>query len=234
MGKAQRQAAGFTLVELLVALALVGTIMLMVYGSYAAAAGALDRYSRRMACYDRTSLVLRLLARQLRCVYLTPCGTDPTPSPSQSTAATPPSTLAAASFEVGDGSLRFLTTAGPDRTTALLRVAYQLDPSSGILSVCSAPYVSGAGNLQDTLSGRPILTGVTRMDVQLYDGRRWQADAATTAASRTLPQGVKIALTVVDESLHEHQFEMMVPLGCRTAPPVPQTGTTATTPTARI
>ncbi len=57
------------------ALALVGTIVTMVYGSYAAASRSVDLYSSRLACSDRTCLVLRLLARQLRCLYL-PVGRD--------------------------------------------------------------------------------------------------------------------------------------------------------------
>jgi prepilin-type N-terminal cleavage/methylation domain-containing protein len=215
-------ATGFTLVELLVALALVSTIVLMVYGSYTAALRAMDRYSRRLACADRACLVLRLMARQLRCVYLPAAGTEPVPG-AAAAARLPP----AGPFETGGATLGFVTTAGPDRAAALTRVTYQLDPSRGTLSLCSQPYVSGAAaSGADPAAYRPILTGVTGLEVQFYDGRQWQA-GGTAAAGRTLPQGVKIALSVVDENHCPLAFETMVPLGCRTAPPQEQTQTRA-------
>ena len=48
-----------------------------------------------------------------------------------------------------------------------------------------------------------------------------------TDAGQTLPQAVKIALTVIDEKSRLHEFKTIVPLGCRRAGPNPAVATGA-------
>jgi type II secretory pathway component PulJ len=219
--------------EVLVALALVSTIVTMVYGSYFAASRSVDLYSSRMACCDRTCLVLRLMARQLRCVYLPSSATDPTATSSQSSTSTVPTTVPQTEpLDASGDTLSFVTTAGQgaglDRATALMQVTYRHDSLSGTLSISSEPYVCGAGSLQDSPSGQVILTGIRSMEVQFYDGRQWQP-GWTGGDSQTLPQGVKITLTVMDEQNRSQEFETMAPIGCRSAPRTQQISTGAAT-----
>ncbi|MDI9433013.1 MAG: type II secretion system protein, partial [Planctomycetes bacterium] len=65
----RRHNPGFTLIEMLVALAMIATIVSMVYGSYAATSRSMEMYDSRLTCAQRTQLVLRLMERQLRCAY---------------------------------------------------------------------------------------------------------------------------------------------------------------------
>jgi type II secretion system protein J len=214
------------LIEVLVALALVGTILTMVYGSYAAAARSVDLYSSRLACSDRTCLVLRLLARQLRCLYLPSAATDAASTSTPAAAAatvTPPADLLQADAE----SLGFVTTAGLDRATALAHVTYRCDPASGTLSLSSEPYVYGGGRLGDSPAGQMLLTGVESLEVQFYDGRQWQSGWTGTGA-QALPQGVKITLRVCDDQGRRQEFTTIVAPGCRSAPRLQQVGTGGT------
>jgi type II secretion system protein J len=216
------------LLEVLVALALVGTILTMVYGSYAAAARSVDLYSSRLACSDRTCLVLRLLARQLRCLYLPSATLDPASASSPgSTPATTTITLPADLLQADAESLGFVTTAGPDRATALAHVTYRCDPASGTLSLSSEPYVYGGGRLGDSPAGQMLLTGVESLEVQFYDGRQWQSGWTGTGAP-ALPQGVKITLTVCDDQGRRQEFTTIVAPGCRSAPRLQQVGTGGT------
>jgi prepilin-type N-terminal cleavage/methylation domain-containing protein len=217
---------GFTLVEVLVALALISTIVMMVYGSFLAASRSLDLYGSRMACDDRASLVLRLMARQLRCAYLPPVETDPLSSSSPNgVPSTPRTSLPAEPLTASEAGLSFITTAGLGTGPALSRILYRHDPATGILSLCGEPYLYGAEAQASARSWRPILTGVRSVEVQFYDGQQWQS--GWTGASQTLPQSAKIALAVVDEKNRLHEFETMVPLGCRRALPQPSVTTGA-------
>ena len=203
---------------MLVALALVGTIATMVYGSYAAVSRSLDIYGSRTACYERTCLVLRLMARQIRCAYMPPPPPGPTPSsPQNNTSPALPAAFRADSRDAGGPILSFITTAGlatgPDTPMGVARVMYRYDPSNGTLSICCEPYSYAADDARESGPWRPILSGVTRVDLQCYDGRRWQV--AWTGESQRLPQAVKIALTVIDEKDRTHEFETTVPIGNR-------------------
>jgi type II secretion system protein J len=225
--------AGFTLVEMLVALALAGTIATMVYGSYAAVSRSLDLYGSRRACYERTCLVLRLMARQIRCVYLPPSSTAPAPSsPQSNTSPALPAAFRADSRDAGGTILSFITTtglaAGSDTLTGAARAMYRYEPFNGTLSVCCEPYSGVPDNMREAGQWRAILNGVTRVDVQCCDGRQWQA--AWTGAGGRLPQAVKIALTVLDEKGRPHEFETAVPIGSRMASPQQTVGTGATQP----
>ncbi len=213
---------GFTLVEILVALALVSTIATMVYGSYAAVSRSLDLYGSRTACGERTCLVLRLVARQIRCAYVPPSPAVPTPSSPRNSA--PPALPAAFRADSHDGDgiiLNFITTAGlatgPDTPTGIARAMYRYDSFNGTLSVCCEPYSYTAEDTQESGPWRPILSGVTRVELQCYDGRQWQA--AWTDESRRLPQAVKIGVTVLDEKNRPHEFEIAASIGSRMASP---------------
>ena len=216
---------------MLVAVALVSTIVMMVYGSFTAASRSVDLYGSRMACCDRTCLVLRLMARQLRCVYLPSSAADPTPSSlHHRTPSGPTATPAIDPLEASGDTLSFVTTAGqgtgPGQSMALARVTYRHDPVSGTLSISCQPSVYGAVGQQDPTSSRPILGGVRSMEVQFFDGRQWQS-GWTGGANRTLPQGVKIALTVIDEKNRSQEFETVVPIGCRSTASKQQVSTPA-------
>jgi type II secretion system protein J len=202
---------------MLVALAIMSTIVTMVYGSYAATSRSLDIYNSRMACSERACLVLRLMARQLRCAYAPPSEVGTTPPPSQSNA---PSTQPTA-FRADGQILRFVTTGGlstgPDRSTALSHVLYRYDPSNGTLSIRCEPYVYQVDALQEPGGWRPVLSGITGVDLQFYDGRQW-LPKWDGDESRKLPRAVKIAIAVVDERGRDHEFGTTVAIVCRSAP----------------
>jgi type II secretion system protein J len=224
---------GFTLVEMLVALALVSTIATMVYGSYAAVSRSLDLYDSRTACYERTSLVLRLMSRQIRCAYVPPLPARPAPSsPQNSVSPALPAAFRADSRDAGGTILSFVTTAGlatgPDAPMGLARLMYRYDPSVGTLSICWEPYRYAAGDSQEPGPWRPILSGVTRVDLQCYDGHQWQA--TWNGESEKLPQAVKIGVTILDEKDRAHEFETTAPIASRIASPKQRTSTEAGKP----
>jgi len=108
------------------------------------------------------------------------------------------------------------------------RVMYRYDPSNGTLSIGCEPYRYVAEEAQESGPWRPILSGVTRVDLQCYDGRQWQV--AWNGESERLPRAVQIALTVLDEKGRAHEFETTVPIGSRMASSKQQVSTGAAKP----
>lgn len=206
---------------MLVALALVGMIMTMVYGSYAAASRCLDRYGSRLASSERASLVLRLMARQIRCAYAPAAPSASTPHTPLTPLTPPPAAptmFHADGRDAGGTILSFITTGGPDRSTAFSRVQYRYDSLSGTLSIGCQPYVYGAEAGPNSGYEQPMLRGVSRVDLQFYDGRQWRPTWESTDSAR-LPRAVKIVLTLVDEKSRLHEYGTMVPIVCQKAAP---------------
>ena len=230
----------FTLIEMLVALAIASTIVTMVYGSYAAASRSLDLYGSRMAYCDRTSLVLRLMARQIRCAWVPPSAGSSTASSSQNSTASmlnatagagpQPTAFRADPQDAGGAILNFVTTSGfsatPDKPTALSRVMYRYDSATGILALRCEPYINNTNAGPGPGRWQPILTGVGRVDLQFYDGQRWRPEW-DGSDSTILPLAVRIAVTVIDDKNRSHEFQTTVPIGCRKAIPKQQVASPA-------
>jgi len=193
----------FTLIEMLISLTIVGTIVTMVYGSYAATSRSVDVYTNRSACSERAQLALRIMARQIRCAYASP--------------------TEAAAFRAETSNLRgdllsFTTTGasglGLGQPMGISRVAYRYDGKARNLSIRSEPAVTFRDSSLDSGTWRPMLTGVTGVELAFYDGRNWQQRWDARADGR-LPQAVKIALSVTEQSGREHHYATTVPIICR-------------------
>jgi prepilin-type N-terminal cleavage/methylation domain-containing protein len=231
----------FTLVEMLIGMALIGLIVTMVYGSYAATTRSLEVYGSRMTCSDRAHLVLRLMAHQLRCAYAPPAAASASTlaarssQPINSAPARAVPTSWALFFqgdprEAGGEILRFLTTGGLsqelDKPGGLARVRYRYETQGGVLSLCCEPGVYPADGRGDSPTWRPVLRGVTRIDLEFYDGQQWQP-TWDSRATRRLPLAVRMILTIADESGRTHRYETAVPIACRSSAPRPLRGVRA-------
>lgn len=229
--------AGFTLIEMLVALAIITGIVTMVYGSYVATTQSMDVRQARMACSERAQLVLRLMARHVRCAYVP--ATDPNAerasSPAGSTGAvrTAPSragSLVATALSRpptwfwGDTRaprnriLSLVTTSGPatgaDLRRGLCRVMYMYDRANSTLSISTQQCVDLFGGREKTAPAQPVLSGVTAVSIRFYDGRRWR-DEWDYDMNKRLPHAVKFEFTAADETKRAYQYGITVPVACQ-------------------
>jgi hypothetical protein len=205
---------------MLISLAVVSSIMTMVYGSYAATSRSLDVYNSRMACSERAQLVLRMMARQIRCAYLPPAPTRSTQAKAEHKIAEPET---AAAFRAEPSGLRgdlltFITTGGfdigSDGPLGISRVSYRYDAPRDTLLICCEPSVGGRSSLREADAWRPALTGLTEIELKFYDGKQWQTGWDSKRAGR-LPHAVKIAMAVADRKGRVNRYATTVAIACR-------------------
>ncbi len=210
---------GFTLIELLVAMAMMTLVVSMVYGSYAATSQSLEIYSSRLTCSQRGSLVLRLMARQIRGAYRPP--TEPNKAESSKVDRLRATTEAACPVFQGNGedprgeALSFITTAGlgtgPGARRGLSRVRYRYDARARTLSIASQPYADQLRKKDLTESWQPILRDITDLNIEFHDGRKWRRNW-NSKSHNELPRAIKLGFTTADEKGRSYHFETTVPV----------------------
>lgn len=197
----QRNNPGFTLVEMLVALAMIATIVSMVYGSYAATSRSAEVYDSRLTCSQRADLVLRLLARQLRCAYRPPAEPNTTESSRTSEIRKPSAAFLGGTRNPRGEVLDFLTTAplggGPNGSQGLARISYQHDATMGTLAVHCRPATGSIGAEDMGGPWQIVLHQVVDIEIEFHDGLQWQPQW-NSETSRKLPRAVRLGLTVAD------------------------------------
>lgn len=228
----------FTLIEVLISLAIVATIMTMVYGSYAATARTIDLQGSRTACAERAQLALRLIARQIRGAYLPASGRRPHTGRRALTERAEPAPPLSVAFE-GDASdarghvLSFTTTGGfassADRPAGLSNIRYRYDARAQVLIVSSESHATGEAEATATAQWRPMLQRVETLDLEFHDGRKWQR-RWDSQEQRSLPRAVRIGLTILDESGRQRRFATSVPVVCHRMETASQQRRTAARP----
>jgi prepilin-type N-terminal cleavage/methylation domain-containing protein len=219
-----RNNRGFTLIEMLVAMAMMATIASMVYGSYAVTSKSVESYSSRMACSERASLVLRLMARQIRGAYAPPvdpnqhastAGIDRTED--QTNSVRPSRILVERVRPIFQGDsqhahgevLSFVTTTGLrgglKEPRGLSQIRYRHDAITNTLRIDCQPYRDRLDHTSFAQSEHPMLDHVTAVEVAFHNGRQW-LPKWSGAQSKELPRAVRIGLSLVDEKGRSYHF----------------------------
>jgi type II secretion system protein J len=203
-----RDNTGFTLIEMLIAMAMIATIVSMVYGSYAATSQSLQRYDGQLRCSGRANLVLRLMARQIRGAYAPPADADaPASDPANPTRPGKAQIERLAPVFQGNARdprgrfLRFVTTAGLgtgiNAPRGLGQISYRYDAAAGTLAISSQPYMDRPAKQDPTAPWRNLLEKVTALNIEFHNGREWQQK--WTPGKNKLPRAVRLRLVVLDE-----------------------------------
>jgi prepilin-type N-terminal cleavage/methylation domain-containing protein len=206
----RRTHPGFTLIETLIATAIIVLIMAMVYGSYAATTQSLQQYETKAICYKRADLALRLMTRQIRCAFA------PVIEPNDASSLGNSHALAATPLPIfrGNGEnpqgefLTFLTTSGTNTSQTLALTSYQYNPADASLSIRQSPRFA---KLADDWVR--ILNHVMDLKLEFCDGAQWHPTwDDRQSASMKLPRAVRIDMTVSDEHGGSYQTQTTIPI----------------------
>ena len=177
----RRARAGFTLLEILVALGVLGIIMSAVYGSYRAVSTSIVGLQPRIALEQRARFFLQQLGRQIRCCY---GGRSNVSSPTTRQqneedarrSEKRPSLFQSGKTAAGDVLLRFVTSGGAMAwnldSECLIVVSYKLDEKRRVL--LTNEFVYGRRD-EDDEDWKIVLEDVVEIEFEYFDGVDWQS-----------------------------------------------------------
>ncbi len=222
----RRLRAGFTLIEILVAVTIIVTIVSMVYGSYFATAKSTDAYKARMTTSGQTQKVLRWMARQIRCSYIGVISEDTELAGTDSSRINKIRKNPVIYFSYGpdvpgSGILRLVTThrlfCEDGCANGLFDVAYKFEKTSGSLSLSQRRFVGTSQEYLEDRNWRELLVSVESLELDFFDGRQWLTQW-NFERKKKLPAAVKISITTKDENYRQCRYSTIAYVGCAINP----------------
>jgi len=211
---------GFTLVELLVALAIIVAIIAMVYGSYFATSKSAQVYQARLAAFKQAGKVLEQVAGQVRCSYAdtnVPADTAAVFGKEKIMPENIINYFCGNSDDPGGEILSMVTTCGifsGKQENGLFDVAYKFDKSAGTLSISQTRFISADRNPAKRRNWRLLAENIRAVELSFFDGQRWVTDW-DFVQKRKLPCAVRIGITCVDENYRQYCYGTVANICCR-------------------
>ncbi|UCG50292.1 MAG: prepilin-type N-terminal cleavage/methylation domain-containing protein [Phycisphaerales bacterium] len=204
---------GFTLVEILLATAIIVTIVSMVYGGYFAVSKSAGACRTAMTLSGRARRTLLDMCRQIRCSYAGKI-TEPVPPAGTSGLSTNEAAGSLVTYFTADSYnrdgeiLRFVTTkrlfCEQKDSAGLFEVTYRLDATEGTLFLNQRRFVADTKGPAEDKRWRPVLTDVTAVELAFSDGKRWLGEWDFKRMP-ALPRAVRIDITCEDENHRQYR-----------------------------
>jgi type II secretion system protein J len=214
---------GFTLVEVLLAMAIIVIVVSTVYGSYSVISKSVERYKTKIALLQQGQKVLGLMARQIRCSYVPTA--DGSLSPEKRTSGRETATnedaidyFSGGCDEFGNATLHLVTTnafsSKQKAADGLFEVDYKVDGKTGVLLLNQRPFVGTPGNIEKN-NWRTIAENVASIKFEFFEGHQWLG-TWNFKEKKQLPAAVRINITFKDENRREYHCGTVAYVYCGT------------------
>jgi prepilin-type N-terminal cleavage/methylation domain-containing protein len=205
---------GFTLIEILVAMAMVALVFALVYGANSAITRAVRAYNARRDLVLPAKKVIEQMARQIRCAYAPSASDIPGPT-GTSTETNESATEKGFAYFSGNcpdkpGTvLRLVTTSGKSAghypTDGLFEAAYKFDKAAGVLFYEQRQFAPVGENPEE--NWQPVAGGIDRINLTFFDGKTWQQSWDLYDQKQRLPIAVSIEITLKGEHNFQYRYE---------------------------
>ena len=184
---------GFTLVEILVAVALIGIVVSILYGSVAATTRSIQAYRDRLSTSTQGRLALQQIAATLRCCFN--------------------------QISTRGAGLRVRTTKpiieDPGGPEGVFDVALRWDRATGTILASQQRWRPPLSTDVEPQAWEPLLDHVTDLQWSFWDGTTWKPDW-DLSINKVLPRLARIDLTCQDAHDRRYDLQMLVSLSCTT------------------
>lgn len=225
--------SGFTLIEMLVAMAIVVSIVSMVYGSYFATSKSARAYKAKMSASQFAADLLDQMARQIRCAYArapesAKAGTRETLPKTQGILRKPPDYFRGGPGALTGEILHFVTASSvypvEDLRYGLIEVVYKLDRTTSALMVSATRFVETAMPLVEERDFTTVMDRVEYIELAFFDGSQW-ATEWDYSKTKKLPEAVTVSIACKDENGRLCEYAATAQTYCLRKPPSGSNGT---------
>jgi len=212
---------GFTLIEILIAVAIIVTLVSMVYGSYLATSKSAQVCKKRIAMSQQGRELLGQMARQIRCSYAGSLkkSTPPAVKGSLKKEVTLENTISyfyGNSGEMGGEILYLVTTNSilEQKSPGLFEVTYKFDKRTGTLLLSQEKFINASESFFEKKNWQPLAENIESIELAFYDGRQW-LNTWDFKEKKALPYAVKINITCQDENQRQYSYGTTAYICCR-------------------
>ena len=213
---------GFTLIEILVAAAIIVSILSMIFGTYFVSSKSTQVAGDRMIAFQQTRKILAHLTRQIRCSYADTVSNSayeakPISKQKKKTLQSSPDYFSCRPDNPTGQILHLITTSGFGRrqkpTNGLFEVTYKFDKSKGRLWLSQERFVGTDKNSIDKKVWRPIAENIESLEFAFFDGRKWLNNWSFKTIKK-LPNAVKIDVTFEDQTSRTYKYGTVAYVCC--------------------
>ncbi len=212
---------GFTLIEILVAVAIIATIISMVYGSYFATSKSAQVCRKKIAMSQQGRILLGQMAQQIRCSYASSFKTSTTRAvkgslKNEEIQENIINYFDGNSGEMGGEILNFVTTysIAEEKRPGLLKVTYKFDKRTGTLLFSQERFVDASDSLLGKKNWQPLAENIESIELAFSDGTQW-LNTWNFKEKKELPYAVKIDITCQDENYQQYRYGTTAYICCR-------------------
>jgi len=211
---------GFTLIEILIAVAIIVAIVSMVYGSYFATSKSAQIYQARIALSGQIRDALSQIAQQIRCAYAgssQPQGAPPTQD--EKLVAENKISYFNGNPDNPNGEVLYLITTSKILGSKLAReglfeVTYKFDNSTATILRSQRKFVDTLKNTVRKKNWQPVISNVSRLELIFFDGHQWLSKWDFDKMGK-LPNAVKISIACKNEHNQQHHYETAAYICCQ-------------------
>ncbi len=222
--KTRYQQSGFTLIEILVAAAIILSILSMVYGTYFAISKSTQATRAKLILSQQTLKVLTQLTRQIRGSYADAVSdsaytTKPVSERKEEKTQNNPDFFSGYTDNPSEEILHLITTNRfdmPQNSPAgLFDVTYRFDKSKGQLYLSQKRFIGTTKNTAKKKLWQLIAENIQSLELAFFDGQQW-LNKWTFKDRKKLPNAVKIDITFRDQTDRIYGCSTVAYIYCRT------------------
>lgn len=213
---------GFTLVEILVAAAIILSILSFVYGTYFITSKSTKNAKAKLILLQKGQKVLIQLARQIRCSYADTVSdatytAKPVSEQKEKISQNNSDFFSYNTNNPHEEILHLITTNKFDIPQnlpgGLFDITYKFNKSKGLLYLSQEIFVGTAENSIEKRSWQPIAENIESLKFAFFDGRKW-LDNWSFNDRKKLPNAVKIDITFESETSQKYRYGTIAYICC--------------------